>query len=73
MKDGAVSVDLDESPEGPSEDVLIDLSAAQMPGPRAEADPAAATFAFGHTLRRRFTFRGRGRSRGDYDRVGSSH
>ncbi|WP_285624175.1 NUDIX domain-containing protein [Kineosporia sp. NBRC 101677] len=72
-KDGAVSVDLGQSPEVPSEDVLVDLSAAHMPGPRAEADPAAATFAFGHTLRRRFTFRGRGRSRSDYDRIGSSH
>ncbi len=55
-------------PSEESEDAVIDLSAVPLPGPRADFDPAAATFAFGSSLRRRFTFRARGRSRDD--RVG---
>ncbi|MBT0770742.1 NUDIX domain-containing protein [Kineosporia sp. J2-2] len=42
-------------------------------GPRAEFDPAVATFAFGQRIRRRFTLRSRGWSREERrnDRVGS--
>ncbi len=49
----------------------IDLTSGRGPldlpllEPRAEFDPAAATFAFGQALRRRFVFRARFRSRED--------
>ncbi|GAB3240753.1 NUDIX domain-containing protein [Kineosporia babensis] len=47
---------------------VADLVLPPLSGPRADYDPAAATFTFGHSLRRRFTFRARGRSRDE--RVG---
>jgi hypothetical protein len=58
---------IDDHPVKPDAPV-IDLTAARGPldlpllEPRAEFDPAAATFAFGQVLRRRFTFRARGRT-----------
>ena len=41
---------------------VIDLTTAPVP----DLDPAAATFGFSHAMRRRFTFRARGRSRDDH-------
>jgi len=55
----------------PQPEKVIDLTTARgpldlpLPEPRAELDPAAATFAFGPALRRRFTFRARPRAHHD--------
>jgi hypothetical protein len=58
-----------KTPKSVEKGKVIDLTAPRGPldlpllEPRAEFDPAAATFEFGQALRRRFTFRVRPRSR----------
>jgi len=57
----AASVEVEPEPlTGPVIDLTVRVDPHEstdlpLPGPRAEADPAAATFAFRHLLRRRFT------------------